>query len=169
MPAYIHTYITRQSSALKQCLRLLNPYRPVFAFIEAYGTRDPIFCELEKSHLSSEQFAKWQNALSKFSISEQEIGSFRIKSRRLKVYIQEKLQVRKLYDYVCVCVSCCKTASMESRLDVHTSYLGVCVVCPCLRSLYHYEHHFAFAFACAFASELVSFYFKTCSKITRKS
>ncbi len=97
MHACIHTHTHTQESALKHCHRVLNPYFSVFAFIEAYGTRDAVITYepdlLDKCHKRAEQLAKWQLALSRLSAIEQEVGTFRIKGRRIKTYMQEKLQV----------------------------------------------------------------------------
>ena len=46
----------------------------------------------ERYHEQAEQYSKWHLALSKLTVSEQELGVFRVKGRRVKTYMLERLQ-----------------------------------------------------------------------------
>lgn len=78
----------------------LNPYRPIFGFIEAHGAKEAIApatdehgrSVFEQYHEQAEQYSKWHQMLAKLAVSEQELGMFRVRGRRIKTYILDKLQ-----------------------------------------------------------------------------
>lgn len=78
----------------------LNPYRQIFGFIEAHSAKEAIAPATDESgrtafemyHEQAEQYSIWHQTLAKLAVGEQELGLFRVKGRRIKTYILDRLQ-----------------------------------------------------------------------------
>ena len=86
------------SLALTHCDTCLNHIKALFAYVESFSSlQDSNSAQLQQEQLDSyptnaEQYLLWREIVVKLPGQESEIGAFRLKYRRFKSYLQEKLQ-----------------------------------------------------------------------------
>ena len=86
------------SLSLDHCQLCLDHIKPIFAYVEAFASLQIGRCDdsfrkyLDAYPQSAEQYILWRETVVKLPGQESEVRSFRLKYRRFKSYLQEKLQ-----------------------------------------------------------------------------
>ena len=80
--------------AIEHCHLCMGHLRGLFAYTEGFVTRnrDELLLLIGKYPHEAEQYAAWLVALTKFPAHDADCGALRLKYRRLKLHMQEKLQ-----------------------------------------------------------------------------